>query len=817
MRKYILYTLFFALLPTLLNAQLRINEVMQSNISLIDDYNDFPSSWIELFNPTEDSISLYHHVIESDNGIYTFGTDTTIPPHSYILLYGDEQYYKLHISFKVDFEKESTIRLFSPKGILSDSILIPAMQQKGVSYGRDDNGEVGWMTKDTPEKHNSSISPSFLFSPELSSPSGFYTQPFIVHLKNKNNYKSTTYYTTNGSIPTINDSIFADSLVITGTKIIRLKTFSEGSIPSDITSYSYLFPDHEITLPVISIISDSLYLFDEKKGIYVEGTYNQYKENYKYDWHRFIHINYFNEKGEVLLDQPGEMRIAGATSRKLPQKSLAIYSKKRLSGDDFPISFWEEKPNIKKVHSFLLRNSGNDFLLAHLRDAAAQSYAGHTIENIEYQAYQPVITYINGEYYGLMNLRERTNIDYINSNHPETKERIDVIENWTTVNSGSATAAIHLYETMYKEDVTFEELAELIDIDEFINYFIIETYFGNSDYPDNNIVMWKEHKEGSKWRWILKDLDMSSDFRTYKDGKIITYTSNYFEQFLTLSPESEDFDSWDFPTKLMRVLVSMKPFQDLLIERFSVYMGDFLNPRHIIPHIDSLAQKIEYEIPFTDERYNDYTTNDYTDWYQEIDLIKNYPSKRNWLNSNSMKNFFHLGDIYHLTINNPYEKDLPFTLTVNNTEMLHTSFDGYYYKGRPIVIHSKGKGGASDIKGWKIEKQIRDIVLTEYAEGDSVSLMIPSNSLIEHVTISTCDSTYKIQSKNGNGICIYKIDGGLLCTNLTQESQILISDLSGKIIFNQKGFKREEETIDLPKGCFILNDGTKREKIIVTK
>ncbi len=803
-------------MPSLLMAQLRINEVMQSNLTLIDDFNDFPSSWIELYNESDDSISLHRYSIESNKTIYTIKTDTAIAPHDFILLYGDEVNSNLHTNFKLEFDKKSTLRLFTSKGLLVDSLLIPPMRQKGVSYGRTNNGEEGWLLKSTPSKANSAISYTFLPTPTLSIPSGFHQSSFTVKLSEPNNSNSTTYYATNGKIPTIKDSIFADSLIIDSTQIIRLRTFTTDCIPSEVSSYSYIFPQHEITLPVISIIAEPDHLYDDQIGIYVPGTYDEDEYNYNYDWHRPIHINYLDTNGALQIDQLAEVRIAGATSRKLPQKSLAIYSKKRLSGGDFNYPFWKEKPQIKQTHSFLLRNAGNDFLLGHIRDAAVQSYAGLTMKNIDYQAYEPVIVFINGKYTGLMNLRERTNIDYIYANHPDVKEEVDVIENWDIINSGNGNAANLLYKIMTNKNVTYEDLESLIDMDEFLNYFIIETYFGNADFPDNNIVMWREQKKDAKWRWILKDLDISMDYRTIRNGAIFLYSINFFEQILAVNPEDENFKKMDFPTKLMRVLVNMEPFRERFIEQFSVNMGDFLHPRYIIHHIDSLTQRIEYEFPFTDERYNNFTGNDFTDWYQERDLIRNYASKRNWLNSASMGNYFHLGNMFHLTINDPFASDLPYEFTFNDIPMSHTSFEGYYYNGRTIKLHTKEKEGAPAIKGWRIEKKIQDITLYEYVDGDSLSLHIPKQSIADHIAIFSLDSVVDHQQSTNQPRC-YNVEGGILLTQLNDQTTISVADLSGKTLFLQKGFEQGETLIHLPKGCYLLNDGESWKKIIVTK
>ena len=50
------------------NAQLVINELMQSNVECImDDIHEFPDSWVELYNPTDEEINLGDYQISNKN------------------------------------------------------------------------------------------------------------------------------------------------------------------------------------------------------------------------------------------------------------------------------------------------------------------------------------------------------------------------------------------------------------------------------------------------------------------------------------------------------------------------------------------------------------------------------------------------------------------------------------------------------------------------------------------------------------------------------------------------------------------------------
>ncbi len=808
---YLLLWIFIALYSAQCNAQFIISEVMISNRSYLDSENDLPESWIELYNTTDQPLSLYEYQLTCEkHNHFLFSIDTTIAPKSYIIIPCDEKDYDLHTNFKLPYTKDFDLTLLSPANEIISLLTIPEKKQNDISYGIDSLNRQGWMLP-TPMADNTSIYTQFLQQPTLSKQSGIYHQPFTVNLV-ANSKESVTYYTTNGSIPTEKDSIFADKMQIKETTVIQLRSFADNHIPSEVSAYTFLFPDHDITLPVMSIITDEENLYDEKRGIYVEGSFND-TFNFAHNWHRPIHIDYMDTQGNLLLNQPAEMRIAGATSRFHPQKSLAIYSKKRCSGDDFTYPFWEEKPHVKSTHSFQLRNAGNDFLIAHLRDAIVQTYIGKTLPHLDYQAYQPVITYINGKYNGLMNLRERTNEDYLSSNYGI--DNVDIIENWFSLSKGTWSDAIHLYNVLNHKNLSYQDLDSLIDMNQFMDYFIAETYFGNADYPDNNIVMWKEKKEGAKWRWILKDLDMTLDYQFTRTDPPTFSTTNFFDQILNEDYVTQTSLMLSFPSKLMRKLSRMEPFKEPFIDRLTIYMGDFLHPRYILPHIDSLANKIEYEFPFTYNLYADYRKDDYAEWYREINIIKESVSKRNWVNIASLQTFYGLGDPFHIIINDPFEKDLPYTLTINDIPLIHTSYEGYYFKNRKMVIRAKPKGESTPINVWEITKTTSDATAIGYLFNDSIVIQIPPEEDVTSIQIKMITNWDEIKPQQETAYYTV-LKGGIQLYNLSKHTQISLHDLLGRLIWSGDGSTHDNYFLPIGhEGCYILTINSETHKIII--
>src|SRR3972149_2120634 len=114
--------------------------------------------------------------------------------------------------------------------------------------------------------------------------------------------------------------------------------------------------------------------------------------------------------------------------------------------------------------------------------------------DIDYLEYRPATSFINGEYWGIYNIREKINEHYIANRHGVDPDNIDLLENNMKVIQGDS----------------------LIDLDECILYFAAQAYYDNLDCPGTNIKFWRERSASGKWRWILFGVEFG--FGLYAHG-----------------------------------------------------------------------------------------------------------------------------------------------------------------------------------------------------------------------------------------------------------------------------------------------------------
>jgi len=813
---FLLFVFISVAYPSSVCAQLRINEFMQSNIDEVrDDLHDFPDSWIEIYNTSDAGINIRNYYVSLKKDYtkgWKFDVDAIIPAKGYLLIYCDEAAKGLHTSFRLESGNDGAIYLFNAwGGELHKVTGIPKQPAPNISRGLTTDGKWSYFSTATPGLPNtatpaSELLPNPVFS--VTGKTGKDTIDVELSLPNGTPEKITIsdiYYTLDGSEPTIKSDSYNDTttITLTETTVVRAKIIADGFLSRRSLAQTYVIEDRDLTLPVISLSLDSAFLWDDEFGIYTHGNgkygipsecsgYYADRANWNNDWRRPMNFEYFPFQGEdAVLNQLGEMRIAGNCTRNLAQKSLILYSNKRF-GDNkrYEYQFFNEKPN-QEIKSFMIRNSGGDFGHAQFRDAAIQLFMGQKV-NLDYQAYQPASLYINGRYWGIQNLRERSDEDFVLANY--ATEDIDMIENWTgELKAGDMTAWNKLMAELRKHPMMrdYEWIKKQIDIDEYINYMILQIYAANTDFPHNNVVMWRPIEETGKWRFIMKDMDMGLGL-----GSDVYNNTPDFDAFKYNTSGNDD------NRKLFNALLTQNSFKKELYSRFAIYMGDILHYDATSQVIDSIADMLKDEMPYHFERWKPEVTSrpmNMNSWWKEIDNMKTWCEQRNPIVYSQMASFFKLGDTVKTNINIKVRTETVPALKINGIKLSKPVFDGYYYCGETLKIELN-----NDVPyfGWQVTAIIDgDTSKTAYPKGE-LSYTVPDKctSLI----ISAFDPADAIATVQAD-ITVANIEGGLSIRGLRGVAHISVYDINGRLIRN---VRTEQPSAIIPlysRGVYIVN------------
>lgn len=496
-------------------AALQINEIMQSNIDCImDDLNEFPDSWVELYNNGESPIQLgnFSLSIKDDSATAYQLPNVMVNPKDFLIIYCDKANIGLHTSFRLESGKGCNVYLYQGNAIVDKIEGLKKQPSPNISYGRkaENSDKWGYQANPTPGQQNcGKIVKDILPAPLFSMSGRIMSEPIELTISLPENTPEGTkiYYTTDGSEPDVSSHIYTTALPIDTTTILRAKLICDGYLSPRSTVQSYIFYPRKLTLPLVSIVSPDQYFYDDKLGIYIEGSYDKEKPNFSFDWRRPINFEYFvTPESDAVVNQLCETRVKGATSRYFPVKSLVLYANKRFGEKRLSYEFFpEDAPQHTDWKSIELRNAGNDYNKIYMRDAVIQRVMGRNTD-LDWQPYQPAILMINGEYKGIINVRSRSNEDYVYTFYAGLED-IDMIENWWEIKAGDNKEFINFKAFFNETDHSLKEYEEHMDTEEFANLMLMNLFFDNKDFPGNNIVMWRPKNEQGRWRWIAKDTD----------------------------------------------------------------------------------------------------------------------------------------------------------------------------------------------------------------------------------------------------------------------------------------------------------------------
>lgn len=432
-------------------------------------------------------------------------------------------------------------KLILSNGLQTISIEYPK-QYPHISYG-----DGGYMTP-SPGTENTS---AYSISDRVASPIFAGTTPGVVYAGGHATVQlqcstegAQIYYTLDGSIPTKEKGVVYQSPIdLETTTIVRARAYKDGKLYSDVVTGSYLFTDGIYStcgtskLPIVSITSDGENFNDPQLGICVVGNNgsrstcssdNAQKANYYNDWMRPANFEYIVD-GKVVDNQEVEVGVFGVCSRQHAVKSFKIKANKRTGNNKFQYTKFFKDRSYTKYKALALRNGGNGFYMhPRWREGYMQTLAKGM--NIDYQAYQPVAYFLNGEYKGLMGLRERTDEDYIESNYGYDEDEIEYIR--LVKEEKKYVAQIGTDEAYYKmEDLAannsgdadfYDKLSQIMDIDEYIDYQIIQQFLANTDWVNNNVKLWRK-KDGGKFRWFLYDVDFGLSTSSSASNNMLSY------------------------------------------------------------------------------------------------------------------------------------------------------------------------------------------------------------------------------------------------------------------------------------------------------
>jgi hypothetical protein len=597
-----------------------------------------------------------------------------------------------HLNFKINAAGD-TLMLTNPAGIMIDSLYTGEIPTD-ISLGLKPDGITSrWLfSEPTPGMANNSraFTVQSNTDPVFSNAGGFFTAPIDLTISGAESSDS-IWYTTDGSEPGRDDLLYSGPLYLTESTVIRSIILGPERMNRKPVTHSYLFRTGQPTLTTISLSTDSLNFFDLDTGIYAMGPnagadFPFFGANFWEDWERPIHIELYEKGGNLGMDADAGVKIYGAWSRANAQRSMAFFARGRYGTDAFGYKLFPELP-FTEYNNFILRNSGNDWNNTMFRDALMCSLLDQT--DLDRLAYQPASIYLNGNYWGLLNIREKINEHFLATHHGIDPFQVDLLDAWSNPINGDAEHYNQMLNFLYSNSpsikANYDHVKTMMNVENFMEYQLSQIYFNNTDWPSNNVKLWRPRTPEGRWRWIVYDTDFG--FGIW-DADQFKYTFNTLA--FALATNGPDYPNPPWSTFLLRRLLECQEFKNEFINRFADRLNTAFSYQHVLQRINQMSNTIAEEMPYHLARWNQWGENIDT-WNWNVEIMRTFASQRvSYMHTYISQQFGNLGyTSLKITTSSP----LSGTVKLNTLTLESFPWEGTYFKKVPVLLTAQPNAG----------------------------------------------------------------------------------------------------------------------------
>jgi len=434
---------------------------------------------------------------------------------------------------------------------------------------------------------------------------------------------------------------------------------------------------------------------------------------------RKVTLQMFDSKGDSEITQDCGLRIFGNFSRAKSQKSFQLFARTSYSTNgNFHMILSPETTKdsdgtiLNRINRLVFRNSGDDFNHAFIRDTFLQSLASQAGYPYAYQDI-PAAVYLNNTYYGTYWVREPFSSGYMKNRYGDfSGEFVSMsVNDYTmkTVPEADTEEQAELqtysdefqkiYDTYCNKDLTdnsnFEALSKVIDVDNYLEYYAIELYIGNKDWPYNNMKVYRYTDPDGKYtansvfdgryRYLLFDTDYS--FGLINDYKSYTYDEDNIA-IVTTNNQSPLFGNLMYRTDCRATLIN--DLCDLMNGSFS-----YKNASAVLKSLDGERKsELEYFLTHSNLPAAGLTI---TDVEKEVNNLDTFAKNRPVYMLQFIQKDFPVSHPYTISLSVPEDAQV----SVGTITDVGTEFSGTYFADCGLHLKAKVKEGHT-FTGWLI-------------------------------------------------------------------------------------------------------------------
>lgn len=688
---------------------LGINEFLASNATTAPEISDFSAypDFIELFNAGTSAVDLAgYHLSDSLEQPFKwpFPVGATIPAGGCLLVWADgydarpgmamsrpfwpyagfvTRYY--HCNFKLSSLDEA-VCLFSPNGSLVDSVSY-GPQTVDISHGRYPDGATNWTYFGQPSAgtnnlvpglaHNLHLSPDVAIAP--ADDRLIFTSAVEVVLSSATNVTEIRY-TTNGAMPNLSSLLYTGSFTFVSSGVVRARAYAPGLHPGPIATRTFLRDARVPDLPMLSLVIDPALLYNAVTGIYT----NNLKE-------REVpgNIQFCTTPSNTGFQVNAGLRLYSYNTFLKAQKPFTVYLDSSFGDEALPYKLFPERP-VGLYDRFILRNGNDDWEEAFLRDTLGQSLLHDVTDNAR-QAYVPCAIYLNGAYYGLINIQEKMDEMYCVKNYGVNLADVDFwemngitsTEDWI-LDSGTPDAWYALTGFIASNNLAdptnYAIVKSQVDIEDLVDYAAGLVFAYDSSWFHNR-KWWRDRNPGGKWRWCTTDMDRSLLLGNVNHNTISTMGSSLL---------------------VYKQLLANPEFRSFAAQRIMAHLNSSFSTNRTLPIIDSESQRIRNEI---EQHIQLYAPRggipSLAFWTNEIETIRSFARQRPAIALQQVANYFSTGRTVRVSV----DVDGGAGRVLANYVALNTNSPATFASGLPLTMTALPEIGQTFVR-WEISTNI---------------------------------------------------------------------------------------------------------------
>ena len=462
------------------------------------------ADWVELYNASPAAQDLSGMGLSDDPAHprrWRFPAGASIPGGGALLVAlsgGDEE---TPGAYTADFGLSvgETLCLSLPDGTVVDRVRLYA-QPPGASYGRA-SGEprYRYFTQPTPGAPNAG--PTYARQTakvSFSQPGGLHDEARL-SVALSSDPGAEIRYTLDGSAPTADSALYREPIELTESGVIRATATRDDALPAAASAATYILGQRHDGIYTVCVSGGQEALI---------GPFGALNTGFKRD-DSDVFVEIYGADGERLIAQDCNLMVSGRSSRlKAGQKAFRLNARSEYGDARFRARLFSNR-DYTDYKAITLRAAGQDNQETHIRDSVLSALAADT--GVMYLESEVAAVYINGEYWGLYNLRERITPDAIAKFEGWDDPDDIIIVNNGEREKGDRSGYVALMEWIAQADLTsdgdMERLRQQVDVENYLDYVALEMYVCNLDL--SNVRCYCNPEADGKWRWIFYDLDLS--------------------------------------------------------------------------------------------------------------------------------------------------------------------------------------------------------------------------------------------------------------------------------------------------------------------